>query len=285
MTTFSPSNSTSAVAATASDTSSTASSLSYHHLQSASSGSHNYNHHYHPHHQANSARVSSEENSGQVHTVHDAHNHHAYENAASYVNGTEFALCLPPNHGTNPFDMVVSTTSSPSHFNHDPLVRHFLHYRPNDSNFTGNYYSNMSSGSFVNAFDYSYANINPTSAGVLGSEPSIAHPGFAPSLSSQQTHPQSHHPHRSFVHSYLPYQHHSQPILKQTDSYGGPVQPPAPPPLIPQQTQQQQQQQHRQATQQQQNIYPWMKRIHQHCGEWRKSSLCASLRWESPRVR
>ena len=271
MTTFSPSTISNAVAATASDTSS---SLTYHHLQSASSATHNH-HHYHPHHhQANSTTASSEENPTHVHTIHDAHHHHSYENAASYVNGAEFALCLPSNHGTHPFEMVTSTSSSPSHFNHDPLMRHFFHYRPNDANFPGNYYSNMSTGSFVNAFDYPYANISPASAAVLGSEPSISHPGFAPPSSSSQTHHPQHH-HRSFVHSYLPYQHHPQPIRKQTGSFTAPLQAPVPPPLIQHQPQQRQQQQ-RPATQQQQNVYPWMKRIHHSCGESIKSLLRVS---------
>ncbi|CAF1009315.1 unnamed protein product [Adineta steineri] len=242
MATFSSTPTTAAVA----NALSTASSLSYHHLLSTSNGSNNNNNN---HNSSNS--TSSEENITPVNTIHDININNSFDTNTTYLNNTDFTLCLSSNPQTTPFDTVIATSTSPSPFNNDPLVRHFFNYRQNDSNLNGNYYSNMSTGSFVNAFDYSYANMTPTG---LGSDPSMHNHAFTSTLTSNnssQHHP--HHPH-SFVNSYITYPHPQQQILKQqTDSFSVPIQ--------------QQQQQHHQQQQinQQQNIYPWMRRIHNSC--------------------
>jgi hypothetical protein len=201
-------------AAAAANTLSTASSLSYHHLLSASNGSNNNN-------SSNSA--SSDENITQGPSINDINITNSFDTNTSYINNTDFSLCLPSNQ--------FESSSN------DPLVRHFFNYRQNDSNLTANYYSNMSTGSFVNTFDYSYPNTTPTTG--LGSDAAVPNHGFT------SNNPQ----HHSFVNSYMSYQHPQQQILKQPDSFTAPIQ------------QQQQGNQH-------QNIYPWMRRIHNSCGEF-----------------
>jgi hypothetical protein len=225
--------------AAAANTLSTTSSLSYHHLLSTSNGSNNNNNN------NSSNSTSSDEN---ITTINDVNINNAFDTNTSYLNNADFSLCLSTNQQTNPFDVVVSTSTSPPHFNNDPLVRHLFNYRQNDPNFTGNYYSNMSTGSFVNAFDYSYTNMAPTG---LASDAAVPNHGFTSTLTSnnpQQHHP---HPHPSFVNSYIPYPHPQQQLLKQADSFSVPIQ---------------QQQQHQ--VNQQQNIYPWMRRIHNNCGKF-----------------
>jgi hypothetical protein len=237
MATFS---STPAVAAAPSNTLSTTSSLSYHHLLSTSNGSNNNNNN---NNNNNSNSTSSEENLTQITTINDVNMNNAFDTNTSYLNNSDFSLCLSSNQPTNPYDVVVSTSTSPSHFNNDPLVRHFFNYRQNDSNLTGNYYPNMSTGSFVNAFDYPYPNMTPTG---LVSDAAVPNHGFPSTLTSNI--PQHHHPH-SFANSYLSYPHPQQQLLKQTDTFSVP---------IPQQQQQ---------ANQQQSIYPWMRRIHNSCGK------------------
>jgi len=213
---------------------STASSLSYHHLLSTSNGSINNNNNNHN----NSNSTSSDDNITPVNTINDVNINNSFDTNPSYLNNTDFSLCLSSNQQTTPFDNVVTTSTSPSSFNNDPLVRHFFNYRQNDSNLNGSYYPNMSTGSFVNAFDYSYTNMTPATG--LGSDSSGHNHGF-PSTNNPQHH---HHPH-AFANSYIPYPHPQQQMLKPTDSFSVPIQ-----------------QQH-----QQQNIYPWMRRIHNSCGK------------------
>ena len=228
--------------AAASNTLSTTSSLSYHHLLSTANGSNNNNNNTNN----NSNSTSSEENLTQGTNINDVNINNSFDTNTSYLNNTDFSLCLTSNQVANPFDVVVASSTSPSHFNNDQLVRHFFNYRQNDSNLAGNYYSNMSTGSFVNAFDYPYTNMAPTTS--LGSD------AVAPNHAFTSNNLQQHHPHpHAFVNSYIPYPHPQQQLLKQTDSFSVPLQ------------QQQQQQQH---ANQQQNIYPWMRRIHNSCGKF-----------------
>ncbi|CAF4625244.1 unnamed protein product, partial [Rotaria socialis] len=152
-----------------------------------------------------------------------------------------------------------SVSTSPSHFNHDPLVRHFLNYRQNDPNLAGNYYTNMSTGQFVNAFDYPYTNITPTTG--LGPDTVVSNHGFSSTLTSNNLHQHQHH---SFMNSYISYPHPQQPILKPSDSFSMSIDPQQQQQLQ-QQLQQQQQQQQQQQANQQQNIYPWMRRMHTTC--------------------
>ncbi|CAF1680252.1 unnamed protein product, partial [Adineta ricciae] len=225
---------------------STASSLSYHHLLSASNGNNNNNNN------NSSNSTSSDENLTPINPINDINLNNTFDSNTSYLNNTDFSLCLPSTQQTTPFDAVVATSTSPLPFNNDPLVRHFFNYRQqNDANLTGNYYPNMSSGSFVNAFDYSYANMAPSSiAPNLGSDPSLHNHAFPTSNSSQ------HHSHaHPFVNSYISYPHSQQQILKPTDSFAMPIQQPHAHP----------QSHHHQQQQQQQNIYPWMRRIHNTC--------------------
>jgi len=225
---------------------STASSLSYHHLLSTSNGSINNNNNNHN----NSNSTSSDDNITPVNTINDVNINNSFDTNPSYLNNTDFSLCLSSNQQTTPFDNVVTTSTSPSSFNNDPLVRHFFNYRQNDSNLNGSYYPNMSTGSFVNAFDYSYTNMTPTAITTgLGSDAAVPNHGFPSTLASNN--PQQHHPH-SFVNSYISYPHPQQQLLKQADSFSVPIQ--------------QQQQQHQ--ANQQQNIYPWMRRIHNSCGKF-----------------
>ncbi|UJR35995.1 hypothetical protein I4U23_028735 [Adineta vaga] len=245
MATFS-STPTSAAAANAL---STTSSLSYHHLLSTSNGNNNNNNN--TNHNSNS--TSSDDNLTPINPNNDINLNNTFDTNTSYLNNADFSLCLSSNQQTTPFDAVVATSTSPLPFNNDPLVRHFFNYRQqNDANLNGNYYPNMSSGSFVNAFDYTYANMAPSTIAVgLGSDPSLHNHGFPSTNSSQHHHP---HPH-SFGNPYISYPHAQQQILKQTDSFAVPIQ----------QQQQQQQQHHQHHQQQQQNIYPWMRRIHNSC--------------------
>ena len=247
MATFS--NTSPAAASVAANTLSTTSSLSYHHLLPTSNASNNNHHHHQQQHSNNSA--SSEENLVQGSTINDVNLSHTFDTNSSYLANTDFSLCLSANQQVNPFDVVVSSSTSPSPFNSDPLVRHFFNYRQNEPNLTGNYYSNVSTGSFVNAFDYPYTNMTPTT---LGSDAAV--PNHAFTLNN----PPQHHPH-SFVNSYMSYPHsqqqqqqQQQALLKPPDSFAVSLQ-------------QQQQQQSQQATNQQQNIYPWMRRIHNNCGK------------------
>jgi hypothetical protein len=226
--------------AAASNALSTTSSLSYHHLLLTANGSNNNNNNTN-----NSNSTSSDENITQGTTINDVNVNNSFDTNTSYLNNPDFSLCLTSNQPTNPFDVVAASSASPSHFNNDQLVRHFFNYRQNDSNLAGNYYSNMSTGSFVNAFDYPYTNMAPTTG--LSSDAAVPNHGFASALTSNN--PQQHHPH-SFVNSYLPYPHPQQQLLKQNDSFSVPMQ---------------QQQQH---TNQQQNVYPWMRRIHNSCGKF-----------------
>lgn len=254
-----------------SNSSSTTSSLSYHHLQSPLTSVNN--HHLHSHHQHGQNNNISPCNHSTT-----SHDHHLYENNPSYLNSSEFTFTLPSSQVTNPFDAVVSAaaaaSSSPSHFNTDPLVRHFFHYRANEANYGGNYYPNMSSGSIVNSFDYPYPNLNSTTTNLSLETTSNGHHhhhSFNSTLPSQQGH--------SLVHSYIPYQHSMQPILKGNDSFAIPIQSTTssvPPPL----RQQQQQTQH-QPSSHSQNIYPWMRRIHHNCG---KSDRISSLEVERRRI-
>nr|ACI90343.1 Hox-5b [Philodina roseola] len=76
--------------------------------------------------------------------------HHPIENSAVYLNPNEFTLCFPSSQTNSSFDVLLTSSSpSPSHFNSDPLVRHFFHYRPNE-----NYYPSMGPNAFVNSFEY-----------------------------------------------------------------------------------------------------------------------------------
>lgn len=239
MATFS--NTPPAAASVAGNTLSTTSSLSYHHLLPTSNASNN-NHNHH-HHSNNS--TSSEENLGQGTTINDLNLNHPFDGSASYLTNTDFSLCLSANQQVNPFDVVVSSSASPSAFNSDPLVRHFFNYRQNEANLTGNYYSNVSTGSFANAFDYPYANMAPTS---LGADSAVPNHAF------NSGNPPQHHPH-SFVNSYISYPHsqqQQQPLLKPPDSFSASLQ---------------QQHQQQQPSNQQQSIYPWMRRIHNTCGK------------------
>ena len=212
--------------------------LSYHHLHSTLNTSHNQN--------SNSSPLSDE----RLSQANEANGNQSFDTHVSYENNTDYSLCAPSHQSGNPFDVAASTpSSSSSHYNQDPIVRHFFHYRQNESNFTGNYYSNISTGSFVNAFDYSYSNIAPAPSSNHPPDASVAHHSFPPPFP-----PHHHHHHHPFVHSYLPYQQPAQPSLKQADSFAIPVQ-------------LQQQQQHHQPANQQQSIYPWMRRIHNHTGE------------------
>ena len=64
---------------------------------------------------------------------------------------TDLSFCQPTSY----FDVPIPSSSSSSHHHADPFVRHLFNYRQTDpNNQTGNYYSNTSTGSFVNAFDY-----------------------------------------------------------------------------------------------------------------------------------
>jgi hypothetical protein len=229
-------------AAAAANTLSTTSSLSYHHLLTTSNGSNNNNNNNSSH------STSSDENITQGTTINDVNLTNTFDTNSPYLNNADFSLCLSANQQPNPFDVVVSSSTSPSHFNADPLVRHFFNYRQNDVNLTGNYYSNMSTGPFVNAFDYPYTNMTPTTISTgLGTDASVPNHAFASALSSNNP-PQHHHHHsHSFANSYMSYPHPQQQILKPTDSFS-----------VPQQQQQ---------SNQQQNIYPWMRRIHNNCGK------------------
>ena len=217
---------------------STASSLSYHHLLTTSNGSNN----------NNSNSTSSDDNITPINTINDVNINNSFDTNTSYLNNADFSLCLSSNQQPVAFDTGVVTSTSPSSFNNDPLVRHFFNYRQNDSNLNGNYYPNMSTGSFVNAFDYSYTNMTPTTG--LTSDPSLHNHGFNSTLTSNNL--QQHHSH-PFVNSYISYPHPQQQLLKQTDSFSVPIQ---------------HQQQHHQQANQQQNIYPWMRRIHNSCGKF-----------------
>ena len=242
--------------AAASNTLSTTSSLSYHHLLSTSNGSNNNNHN-------STNSTSSEENLTQTNPIHDININHTFDGNTSYLNNPDFSLCLTGNQQTNPFDVVVSTgaatSPSSSHFNSDPLVRHFFNYRQNDGNLSGNYYSNMSTGAFVNAFDYSYTNLTPTG---LTSDAAVPSHPFSTS-NSVHSHPQ-------FVNSYPTYSHPQQQLLKPVETFALPPPPHTQQQAHPQQQQQQQQHPQQQMTHsnQQQNIYPWMRRIHNTCGEF-----------------
>ncbi|CAF4737560.1 unnamed protein product, partial [Rotaria socialis] len=136
MATFS---STSAAIAAASNVLSTPSSLGYHHLFSTSNSSNNNNNN-----NNSSNSTSSDENTIQGTTTTTINN--SFDTNPSYINNADFPLCLSSNQQANPFDVAGSVSTSPSHFNHDPLVRHFLNYRQNDPNLAGNYYTNMSTG-------------------------------------------------------------------------------------------------------------------------------------------
>ena len=235
MATFSPTTQASSTAATNTvpSPSSSPPALSYHHLHSTSNPSR---------HQNSDRSPLSDERLLQE---NETHVHQSFDTHGSYENNTDYSLCVSSNQSGNSFDVAASTPSASSHYNQDPIVRHFFHYRQNESNFTGNYYSNISAGSFVNAFDYSYSNIAPAPSNHHPSDVSVAHHSFPPAFPSHHHHP--------FVHSYLPYQQPAQPILKQADSFAIPVQ--------------QAQQQQQQPGNQHQNIYPWMRRIHNHTGE------------------
>lgn len=245
--------------------SSTTSSLSYHHLQSPLNSALNHHHHHHQQQQLlNASAASTEDHSTPVHLGHDGHTHHVYDNNSSYLNSTDLAFGLQTNQVANPFDVVVSASSATSRFNADPLVRHLFNYRPNDTNFANNYYSSMSTGPLVNAFDYPYSNINSaaTTSSAIGVDASNNHHGFTSTLASQAGH--SH----SFVHPYASYQHSVQPMLKQNEPFSLPLQTNTsamPPPLRQQQAQGQQLQ--NQQGSHSQSIYPWMRRIHHNCGK------------------
>ena len=158
-------------------TTTSSSSLSYHHLQSPLNRIH--------HQQNNHSSTSSSSSSSS--TADDDHRIQLnQDNSTVYLNPNEFSLCLPSNQPNSSFDVVLSTSPSSAHFNHDPLVRHFFHYRPNESNFPGNYYHpSMPPGSFVNTFDY------PTSYSNPSTETTMPHP-------------------------YMPYQHG---MIKQTENF------------------------------------------------------------------
>ena len=235
MATFS--NSTTAIAA--SNALSASSSLSYHHSFSTSNGSHNNN----LNNSSNS--TSSDENTIQATGINNVNINNSFDTNASYLNSPDFPLCISSNQQTNPFDIIVSTSASPSNFNNDPLVRHFLNYRQNDSNLAGNYYSNMSAGPFGNTLDYTYTNM-VSAPMATGLEPEVAVPnhGFSSTLSSNHL---QHHSHsHTFMNSYRPYSHPQQQILKQSDSYSMPIE-------------------QQQSGNQQQNIFPWMRCIHRSC--------------------
>lgn len=136
------------------------------------------------------------------------------DHSSVYLNPNEFHLPLSSNPSNSSFDVVLASGSvSSSHFNSDPLVRHFFHYRSNETHLTSNYYS-----SIAPHFDYPYPN-----------ETSISH-------------------------SYIP----SYPSESFSSVAPAPVPPPvAPPPPPPPSSSV--------STTHEQNIYPWMRRMHNHC--------------------
>ena len=181
MATFSPTTLASPTAATNIVSSSSPPALSYHHLHSTSNPSRNQN--------SNSSPLSDERLSRE----NEANANQSFDTHASYENNTDYSLCVPSHQSGNPFDVATSTSS---HYNQDPIVRHFFHYRQNESNFTGNYYSNISAGSFVNAFDYSYSNIAPAPSSNLPPDVSVGHHSFPPPFPSPSS--------SSSVRSFLP---------------------------------------------------------------------------------
>jgi hypothetical protein len=204
-----------------------ASSLSYHHLFSHGA---NHHHHHHHHHQEQQQQQQQQQQHPTSSTTLNSNADDASIINDIQVNGllestADFPFSLPSSQPSTLFDVSIPS----SHCHNDPLVRHLFSYRPTDSNHAGNYYSNTSTGSFVNAFDYSYA--TTTTA------PSTTET-TADTTSTNLSQAQHPYPLNS---AYIPY--HSQ------------------------QQQQQQQQPHQHQQQQQQNIYPWMRRIHHGCGE------------------
>ena len=172
----------------AANTLSTASSLSYHHLLSNGTNR--------PHQNSNS--TSPNEN------VVDASiiiNEIPPASLYDAQHTTDLSFCLPSSSGApqpNFFDVPIPT----SHGNNDPLVRHFFnhHHRPNDANTTGNYYSNMSTGPFVNTFEYSYPN---TASASLVADAAVPNHSFGSTLQHAQQH-------QAFAHPYMSYPAPSQ---------------------------------------------------------------------------
>lgn len=108
-------------------------------------------------------------------TSSDDLHHHPVDNSAVYLNPNEFALCFPTSQTNSSFDVLLTSSSpSPSHFNSDPLVRHFFHYRPNE-----NFYPPMGPNAFVNSFEYGYPNV-PTDT-----SPNITTHSYIPTTSYQ----------------------------------------------------------------------------------------------------
>jgi hypothetical protein len=172
--------------ATATAASNTSSSMGYHHLLAASNGNHD-----------NSNSTSPNENIVQTSIITDTNTH------TSFDTNTDFSFYLPSTQQTNLFDAAIPSSTSPSNFNNDPVVRHFFNYRQTDSNYNGNYYPN--------AYDYPYANIT-SSTPHFGTDAAVPNHGFTSVSNNQQQ-----------QHAYMPYH--------------------------------------------QQNNYPWMRRIHNNCGE------------------
>ena len=147
------------------NTLSSASSLSYHHLLSNGTQ---------PSHHTSPTNINGSETS----IVNDIHPNGLFEG------NTDFSFCLPSSQQGSFFDVSMPS----SHCHTDPLVRHFFNYRQTDSNHSGNYYSNPSTGSFVNAFDYAY----PTAATVASDAavPNQPPPPHHPLAASYMGYPQ-----------------------------------------------------------------------------------------------
>ena len=181
----------------AANTLSTASSLSYHHLLSNGTNR--------PHQNSNS--TSPNENAVDasiiLNEIPPASLYDAQHTA-------DLSFCLPSSSGApqpNFFDVPIPTP----HGNNDPLVRHFFnhHHRPNDANPTGTYYSNMSTGPFVNTFEYSYPNTAPAS---LVADAAVPSHSFGSTLQHAQQH-------QAFAHPYMSYPAPSQQQQQQAAEY------------------------------------------------------------------
>ena len=135
------------------NTLSSASSLSYHHLLSNG---------IQPNQNTSPANVNGSETS----IVNDIHPNGLFDG------NTDFSFCLPSSQQGNFFDVSMPS----SHCHNDPLVRHFFNYRQTDSSHPGNYYSNPSTGSFVNAFDYPYPTAASDAAVPNQPPPHLQHP-------------------------------------------------------------------------------------------------------------
>ena len=170
----------------AANTLSTASSLSYHHL--LSNGTNRT-------HQNSNSSTSPNESAVDASIINEIPTASLYD--AQHT--ADLSFCLPSSGAPQPsfFDVPIPA----SHGNNDPLVRHFFnHHRPHDANPTGNYYSNMSTGPFVNSFEYSYPNTAP---GSLVADAAVPNHSFGSTL-------QHAHQHQAFAHPYMSYPAPSQ---------------------------------------------------------------------------